>query len=680
MDAVEFSYPVVDVAAAVAPKLMGSVPVKELEACESDRDSVIVSPSSIECCSSFLSEKVHAISASELVSWDKILDPGSRKQDKQLPRNQGEASSGAFHDRCKNGLLLTPKVEGVQLEQKAGKASRSNSLCSKRPRVIQLQYPPLAGVDGIKDVSQKLGSCSLKCTSSDKTQLAKQKNNFSKRGDKRSLRVPVKNKYDSFSVKAGITNFGSAAGGNNFFGVYGLKSDNHDVTKLIEDLPLNELLCGNYESPSLGKDKGKKAAIGTESFLQSVHKACSTLQPPRSVQSQNNGETDSCLSKKMSPWLLSSVSVEASGINGDTGDSSPIYVSSSKKDACIKSETRANPLDLPLYQPLDILQRLGLPPPKDLESLLLDAAKPAVSSKNTPEMRSVTQIARRVSLPPFPWSHTSSGHCRASSDVVKLSTSKGTCQGRWQRIGKNITNALDITTSNLTDLESLTYDQNLVPSGLKVARLDHEISPQISSCLTGCAWDSLASCSKGPSVSLGNAESGGKTNHPGNAGHCPKLLAAAQTLYDIATRPPRQNLDRVFRWPKKSSQKAMKARKLKSTEKSEEPHATSVSIPRSENLGRSEEIIPPKKPKLSHINNKRDFNHIRREAVNWSAPRSSRSSPGKTIKDSLADTRHTTANIVRQSCMMPPPPVRVSENASNGQPKLRKLMPFEWNR
>lgn len=54
MDAVELPYPV-DVAA--APKLMGSVTVKELEACDSDRVSVVVSPSSIECCSSFLSEK-----------------------------------------------------------------------------------------------------------------------------------------------------------------------------------------------------------------------------------------------------------------------------------------------------------------------------------------------------------------------------------------------------------------------------------------------------------------------------------------------------------------------------------------------------------------------------------------------------------------------------------------------
>lgn len=60
MDAVELPLPV-DVAA--ASKLMGSegsaragVTVKELEACDSDGVSVLVSPS-IECCSSFLSEK-----------------------------------------------------------------------------------------------------------------------------------------------------------------------------------------------------------------------------------------------------------------------------------------------------------------------------------------------------------------------------------------------------------------------------------------------------------------------------------------------------------------------------------------------------------------------------------------------------------------------------------------------
>jgi hypothetical protein len=54
----------------------------------------------------------------------------------------------------------------------------------------------------------------------EKTQSAKQKNNFgSKRGERRHSRVTVKTKYDSFSVKAGLSSFGSAAGGNSFFGM-----------------------------------------------------------------------------------------------------------------------------------------------------------------------------------------------------------------------------------------------------------------------------------------------------------------------------------------------------------------------------------------------------------------------------------------------------------------------------
>jgi len=50
------------------------------------------------------------------------------------------------------------------------------------------------------------------------TQVMKQKNNFNKRGDKRGFKVPAKIKYDSSSMKAGLSNFSSAAGGNNFFG------------------------------------------------------------------------------------------------------------------------------------------------------------------------------------------------------------------------------------------------------------------------------------------------------------------------------------------------------------------------------------------------------------------------------------------------------------------------------
>lgn len=105
-------------------------------------------------------------------------------------------------------------------------------------------------------------------------------------------------------------------------GLYGLKSDNHDVTKLLDDPPLNELLDGSYKCPILSKDKGKKAANVNENFLHSVRRACSILQHPRSDQSQSVAEIDSCSNKKTSTWSLSSVSVEASGVNYDIGVSS----------------------------------------------------------------------------------------------------------------------------------------------------------------------------------------------------------------------------------------------------------------------------------------------------------------------------------------------------------------------
>lgn len=163
--------------------------------------------------------------------------------------------------------------------------------------------------------------------------------------------------------------------------------------------------------------------------------------------------------------------------------------------------------------------------------------------------------------------------------------------------------------------------------------------------------------------------------------HCPRLLEAAQTLYHIATHPSRHNSDGMIKWPKKPSQKAMKARKLKCNEKTEELCATTSVFGSDNPARRVDQIMPSKKPKLSHIDNKKDLSHFncgRKEAVNWSTPRSSRSSPNKSIRDSsMADTRHSTANYLNQSCMMPPP---VRDKASNSQQKLRKLMPTEWKR
>lgn len=53
--------------------------------------------------------------------------------------------------------------------------------------------------------------------------MVRQKNNFNaKRSDKRNFKVPTRTKYDSFSLKAGLTSSSSAAGGNSILGMTSL--------------------------------------------------------------------------------------------------------------------------------------------------------------------------------------------------------------------------------------------------------------------------------------------------------------------------------------------------------------------------------------------------------------------------------------------------------------------------
>ena len=167
-------------------------------------------------------------------------------------------------------------------------------------------------------------------------------------------------------------------------------------------------------------------------------------------------------------------------------------------------------------------------------------------------------------------------------------------------------------------------------------------------------------------------------------GHCPRLLAAAQTLCDIATKSLRQNPNGITRWLKNPSQKAMKAHKTKSIEKPEEIYVTPSSVSGSDKLVRSDvdQIIPSKRPKLSVVENKKDLSHIngvRKGPIAWSTPRSSRSSPGKSLRDSVVKIRHSTANVVKPPFTIHPP-ATVLDKPCNSQRKLRKLMPVEWKR
>ncbi|XP_012086811.1 uncharacterized protein LOC105645742 isoform X2 [Jatropha curcas] len=676
MDAVKLNYPV-DVA---APRLLESdggfgrdrVTVMEVEVeaetCESNR----------ELCNSLLSEKGATSSANfaESTPTVKVPDPELCRQTIHVSSFPSDDVSKQHNCRGVNGPPWIPRPEEVQFTKKAGQVSRGGSGCSKRPRTILLEDAncPVA-FDETKNPSNKLGSQPTKCDSPDKTQLAKQKNHFSgKRGDRRNSKTSTKSRYDSFSVKASLASLNSAASGNNFFGLYGLKTDVHDITKLVDNLSLNELLQGTYKCPSLGKEKEKIATNTMEDILHSVRKACSILQLSRSAQFQNFAEVDSFSNEKSPTCQVTSIPV----VNGDNCDSSTTNLSFSNKDSCSQFETPTNLLDVSFNQPKDTLERLALPPPKDLETLLMDAAKPTVSSRNAPDPRPGKQVSRRPSLPSFPWSNTFNGHCRNNSDAVKLLASRSTCQGRWVKIGKSF-NSLGTASNSFVNLESFAYDGTLVPvSGPKLDFLETS-NIASSTSATHCEWgSSLAAASMTshtPQGSTSIKESAGDLKNQERVDRCPRLLAAAQTLYDIATYTSRLNQDGT-KWPKKPSQKAMRARKSKSIEKPEEVLA-STSTGGSDHTARNgaDPALISKRPRLSTIENKKDLVHIngvRKGPVNWSTPKSSRSSPNKAAKE-------LTAYVVKQSCMMPPP-AKVMNRNSNGQQKVRKLMRMDWNR
>ncbi|XVF51409.1 hypothetical protein PTKIN_Ptkin04bG0183000 [Pterospermum kingtungense] len=648
MDAVELKYPV-DVT-----KLMGSEGFgRGAAASASARVSEDCKPlhnSSIDCCTTSLrhnKDETRVFNGLESASWNKIPDELCRHAS-QLPRCQMEELSEQHDHRGTGFPLSNPGADVVSTQRKAGKMPRSNSGCSKRARASQLEDSmTAAGVDDVKDIN-------------DKTQMSRQKNSSSgKRGDRRNIKAPMKPKFDSFSMKVGLASF-TMAGGNNFLGLYGLKSDIDDVTMLVEDLSLNELLHGSYEYPVLGKEKGKKATNTTENFLDSVKKACSIL-PLQRVQPQNFTDIDNPSDELMPIHPPSSVSAAASCINGGKEEASFTDPSPCNKDSRGKPEMPASPPDFPLRQPKDILELLALPPPKDLDSLLLDATKPSSSTRNNSDTRSSKQIIRGASLPPFPWSHTFNG-CRTNLDAVKLLSNKSTCQGRWVKI-PNISSSPRIAAGCFTNLESLAYDPSLIPSGSKSGNSEGGIA---------LSTGNLRFCEQGAPFLAAY------TKALPQVGYCPRLLAAAQTLCDIATKSSRQNPDGITRWPKKPSQKAMKARKIKSVEKPEELYATTSSVSGSDKLVRSDidHIIPSKKLKVSVGEKKKNLSHIngvRKGPIAWSTPRSSRSSPGKLLRDSIS------ANVVNPTCTMHPPATVLDKPRSN-QHKLRKLMPSDWKR
>ncbi|XP_061352861.1 uncharacterized protein LOC133297699 [Gastrolobium bilobum] len=357
----------------------------------------------------------------------------------------------------------------------------------------------LKEIEESKDISKKLEPHHIKCISPEKSQFSKQKHHSIKRRDKRNFEVPSsKAKYVLSSLKLGAAIFSSKYGGNNCFGLYGLKLDIHDVTKLMDVPPLDKLLMGTFDFPGLNKVKEKKTSNTSERFLNSFRNGYSIPQFPKSV---HMAEMDSSSNKKMSTCPMSSVCAVGRGSNGNKEQSCASDMSSCQKDPCGENESPSCPLDFPLCQLTDVLERIAFTPSEDLESLLLDMSKLAVTTKGSNNLHSGKQVCCRPNLPSFAWAHAFGGHYRVNSDAVKLSTSRSTCQGKWARIGV-ITSSTDIDCGCFTNLDSFSYDQSLVPS---TGSSDNKVFPSLFANLPFCQWNSSSpvTCYKDPEATAG---------------------------------------------------------------------------------------------------------------------------------------------------------------------------------
>ncbi|GAB2224651.1 hypothetical protein Droror1_Dr00005416 [Drosera rotundifolia] len=637
----------------------------------------VVLGSKIEKCGLVLGHRGHE-NFSESSSCIKKTDTESCRSSNYLPRRpKDDMTHELNHGRLSNPVFLIAGSEEKQLQGKTVNSSRNGNCSLKRLKMLQVENPmSQADVSDMNPASDKQGLVLTKCANTEKTQMMRTKSNLnSKRSERRNSKAAlVKGKCDP-----GVTSFNLATGGSSSFGLYGLKPETHDITHLLDDISLNELLDGSYNCPNYGEDKGKGTAGTSDNIMDSVKKAFSILRVRGSGHRQQPDDVSFGINKKASGLSSTSGLTVANSTEPEAEHHQVLDLSSSDivQKSCINAEVIDDPADIVL-QPGDVLEQLMLPSPKDLEFLLHDTAKLAAPSKIS-DPRSAKTTPHRLSLPPLPWSHGNNGHCKSNYDASKLSC-RSVCQGRWVRI-TNTSSFFGGGTNCSVELGSLAYDSSLVPAGQ--VKYSFPLIGITSSFPSIPGYDQASSSGVCKTASSSCTEPISSMDCKVNDPQSPRLLIAAQTLFDIARQSSCQDPNGMTKWLNNSSPKAMKARKMSSTNESVER-----SVSRSETTYKDlSRLIGPsnpfKKPKLPMIEKKGDFSQMnpsRMRNYYWPPPTSSRSSPIRfSQRDNVAGERYSNGTTARQLIMIPPPP-RVPDKSNNGQQKPRKVVPMDWAR
>lgn len=168
---------------------------------------------------------------------------------------------------------------------------------------------------------------------------------------------------------------------------------------------------------------------------------------------------------------------------------------------------------------------------------------------------------------------------------------------------------------------------------------------------------------------------------------CPLLIAAAQTLCDFTIQPGNQNNPNgILRWPKKLSQKSMKARKSKLIEKPPERNGTVVSsLELNSSIKNNSHVRKDSAAEHNHNHHHNHHHHPPKpskrlklstmENKKGSFPSSSSSAAIESDRKHSSSSSSKFRNHSRMMMPPPPPPKRTLQKSSTYPQKALK---FPW--
>ncbi|CAM6094895.1 unnamed protein product [Calypogeia fissa] len=123
----------------------------------------------------------------------------------------------------------------------------------------------------------------------DKSISRRQSGNSARRGDKKQSQTVTTSVNDSSPPKLVEANGFPNNGSSGILDIYGLRTRAMDVSRLMVDIPLNDLLSGNFEVPSFYLKDNHEAKVEQEEAFEQQIESVLGLLPKRSVA----GETHS---------------------------------------------------------------------------------------------------------------------------------------------------------------------------------------------------------------------------------------------------------------------------------------------------------------------------------------------------------------------------------------------------